>query len=158
MENAQPVCNLTVEVVFSVRINRSLVERERKKKCCALKRCQMFSSSEITVATRSSIKRPNNSSQGQASEAKKQCTVSTPVIQKEVSVYDFLKDNGRKVHMVKGDGNCLFRSMSYELFKTEEHHNIIKVCNNVVWLISCNREEFSSFNFQSIVPQYQITL
>ena len=115
----------------------------KKKKCCALKRCQMFSSSEITVTTRSSMKRPNISSQGQACGAKKQCTVSTPVTQKEVSVYDFLKDSGRKVHMVKGDGNCLFRSMSYELFKTEEHH--IKVRNNVVWLISCNREEFSKF-------------
>ena len=45
--------------------------------------------------------------------------------------------------MVKGDGNCLLRSMSYEPFKTEEHH--IKVHNNVVWLTSCNREEFSKF-------------
>ena len=51
VENAQPVCDLTMEDVFSVRINQSLVERERKK-YCALKRCQMFSSSEITVTTR----------------------------------------------------------------------------------------------------------
>ena len=45
--------------------------------------------------------------------------------------------------MVKADGNCLFLSMSYELFKTEKHH--FKVRNNLVWLISCNREEFSKF-------------
>ena len=31
MENAQPACDLTVEVVFSVRINPSLVEQERKR-------------------------------------------------------------------------------------------------------------------------------
>ena len=91
------------------------------------------------------MKRPSSSSQGQACETKRKCTLGTldPAAQKEISVYDFLRDSGRKVHMVKGDGNCLFRSMSYEIFKTEEHH--FKVRNNVVWLISLNREEFSKF-------------
>ena len=79
------------------------------------------------------------------SKKKKHCTASTTntVTQKVISVYDFLRENGRKVHKVKADGNCLFRSMSYELFKTEEHQ--FKVRNNLVWLISCNREEFSKF-------------
>ena len=78
----------------------------------------------------------SSSSQGQACETKRKCTLGTldPVAQKEVSVYVFLRNSGRKVYMVKGDGNCLFRSMSYEVFKTEEHH--FKLCNNVVWLIS----------------------
>ena len=111
----------------------------KKKQCCALKRCQAFSSSETTINLRSNVKRLSSSSQGESSGVKKQCTAA----QQEISVYEFLRCSERKVHMVKGDGNCLFRSISYELFKTEEHH--FNVRNNLVWLISCNREEFSKF-------------
>ena len=112
----------------------------KKKQCCALKRCQAFSSSETTINLRSTTKRPSasSSSQGESSGVKKQCTAAQ-------QVYEFLRCSERKVHMVKGDGNCtcLFRSISYELFRTEEHH--FNVRNNLVRLISCNREEFSKF-------------
>ena len=108
MENAQPACDLTVEVVFC-KDKPKFGGAGKKKKCCALKRCQMFSSSETTVTTRSSMKRPSSSSQGQACETEHMCTLGTldPVAQKEISVYNFLRDSGRKVHMVKGDGNSL---------------------------------------------------
>ena len=84
----------------------------------------MFSSSETTVTTRSSMKRPSSSSsQGQACETKRKCTLGTldPVAQKEVSVYDFLRNNGRKVHMVKGDGNI-------ELLYIREQHYDATIC------------------------------
>ena len=98
-----------------------------------------------------------SSSQGQAHGEKKQCTASTTnATQTAISVYNFLKDNGRKVHVVKGDGNCLFRSMSYELFKTQEHH--FKYATIWFGLLAVIGKNSPSFYFQSIVPQFLNTL
>ena len=61
----------------------------------------------------------------------------------ELSVHEYLKHSGRKMYIVRGDGSCLFRTISYELFNTEEHHFTVR--NNLVWIISCNRAKFSKF-------------
>lgn len=38
----------------------------------------------------------------------------------------FLKDNGRNLYSVKGDGNCLFRVFSHQLTGCESNHILIR--------------------------------
>lgn len=40
----------------------------------------------------------------------------------EGSIDAFLKQSGRRLKTIEGDGNCQFRCFSYQLFGSEEHH------------------------------------
>ena len=33
---------------------------------------------------------------------------------------------GRKLHSIKGDGNCFFRALSYIMYGTEDHHSSVR--------------------------------
>ena len=44
----------------------------------------------------------------------------------EVSIHSFLKNYDRKRKEVKGDGNCLFRALSDQIFGSEEHHLFVR--------------------------------
>ena len=35
---------------------------------------------------------------------------------------EFLNRNGRNIHSILCDGNCLFRALSHQLYGTDEHH------------------------------------
>ncbi len=39
---------------------------------------------------------------------------------------EFLVQEGRQIHPIMGDGNCLFRSLSYLLFGNEDNHQQIR--------------------------------
>ena len=70
----------------------------KKKKCCVSRRCIELSKQSTTLT----------SSQGLP------------------SLQSFLSQSGRRIQEIKGDGNCFFRSLSYTLFGTEEHHIIVR--------------------------------
>lgn len=38
----------------------------------------------------------------------------------------FLVTGGRHVHSVAGDGNCMFHSLSHQLFGTPERHFVVR--------------------------------
>ena len=38
----------------------------------------------------------------------------------------FLKAGGRQVHVVAGDGNCMFRSLSHQLYGSSERHFVVR--------------------------------
>jgi OTU domain-containing protein 5 len=37
-----------------------------------------------------------------------------------------LKEKGFKIVEIRGDGNCLFRAVSHQVFLTEEHHGLLR--------------------------------
>jgi len=37
-----------------------------------------------------------------------------------------LKEKGFKIVEIRGDGNCLFRAVSHQMFLTEEHHGLLR--------------------------------
>ena len=41
---------------------------------------------------------------------------------------DFLYNQSRRTHHVKGDGNCLFRAISHQLYATEDFHAELRQC------------------------------
>ena len=43
-----------------------------------------------------------------------------------VTLPDFLHQSGRKLHPVKGDGNCMFRCFSHHLLGNEEEHDAVR--------------------------------
>ena len=53
-------------------------------------------------------------------------TVNDAIIQNEVMQSSFLVDQGLSEHVVRGDGNCLFRAVSFILFDTESLHMEIR--------------------------------
>ena len=53
----------------------------------------------------------------------------------------FLQSGRRKVHRVLGDGNCMFRSISHQLFATPNKH--FEVCSLLVRFESKNSHIFS---------------
>ena len=46
--------------------------------------------------------------------------------QKELDFRKKLKERGFSVVEIAGDGNCLFRAISHQIFSTEEHHSIFR--------------------------------
>ena len=122
----------------------------RKKQCCKLRKCAYIvgtpdlvtSSLSVPEVTSSTLDLRMSDSTG---------TSASGLIQKSTgrttSSSDFLSQYSRTIHRVVGDGNCLFRSLSFQLFKTELHH--FKLRNNLVWIISLNREQFSKFLFST---------
>jgi len=49
----------------------------------------------------------------------------------------------REVVPIVRDGNCFYRSISFELLGTQNDHTAVR--NSVVELISCNKEVFTAY-------------
>ena len=59
------------------------------------------------------------------------------------SVHSFLANTGRKIYSVKGDGNCLFRSLSHQLLNTEDEHLFMRT--TLVRFINLNQSLFTNY-------------
>ena len=55
----------------------------------------------------------------------------------------YLEQQGRQVRRSRGDGNCLFRSFSFQLLGTEEEH--IAVCTLAIRFQNLNKSTFMPF-------------
>ena len=55
----------------------------------------------------------------------------------------FLKNSGRKVKIILGDNNCFFRTLSHQLFNTEEKHYTMR--STVVRFENVNKAIFSNY-------------
>ena len=55
----------------------------------------------------------------------------------------FLKQQGRKLGTVMGDGNCLFRALSFAIHQHQDMHN--KIRTDVTRLIQHNKQQFKPF-------------
>jgi hypothetical protein len=64
---------------------------------------------------------------------------------KTKEIYDLLKLN---VVKQSGDGNCLFRSLSYGLFKDPEYHELVR--SNIMKYIDENKDFFRQFTHSDI--------
>ena len=56
---------------------------------------------------------------------------------------DFLHSQLRKCHHVLGDGNCLFRAVSHQLYGTEEKHLEIRM--SLIDFINQNKSKYEQF-------------
>ena len=103
----------------------------KRKQCCELRKCIQISNKCQVNATPKleEIIQPSLQSN------------SSPVTISTISTY--LMHSGRKMHPIVGDGNCLFRAISYALLRTEDHHRIVRT--NVVQLMNLNKSMFSAF-------------
>ena len=59
------------------------------------------------------------------------------------SVVEFLEAQGRKIHRVMGDGNCLFRALAFALLKDKEQHFVVR--SSIVRLLNLNAEVFTNY-------------
>lgn len=95
----------------------------KRKQCCELKKCGLISS------------KGNNA----------------PVIPPEPklehihnnTIESFLQSSGRKICPILGDGNCLFRTISYAFLNTEDYHYSFR--SHIVRLINLNSKVFSHY-------------
>ena len=62
---------------------------------------------------------------------------------KTTDIQTFLLNSGRKIHPIIGDGNCLFRAISYAILNTEDHHFMVR--SHIVRLINLNSSTFSQY-------------
>ena len=60
----------------------------------------------------------------------------------------FLESHNRKLQPILGDGNCLFRALSYLLFGSEEHHQQVR--QTLVEFTVINRTVLSNYCLTSI--------
>ena len=67
-----------------------------------------------------------------------------------VTVVEFLQYQGRSVHRVLGDGNCMFRSLSHQIYGTEDEHLNIRLILQQV--LEENLETYEKFWIQTDVP------
>lgn len=61
----------------------------------------------------------------------------------QVVISEFLEATGRKLHPVKGDGNCLFRVLSYALLGDEDHNFLMR--SSIVRLVNLNEKVFANY-------------
>ena len=92
----------------------------KKKKCCTYKKCKMLNRAPVLGK----------------SHAPAQPTCS-------ISVGLFLLHNSRKIHRIKPDGSCLFRTISYALLNTEDHDYYIR--SHIVRVINFNPAVFAEY-------------
>ena len=59
------------------------------------------------------------------------------------SLQSFLATTGRKIYPIKGDGNCLFRSLSHQLLNTENEHLFMRT--TLVRFINLNHCVFTNY-------------
>ena len=78
-----------------------------------------------------------STSTGIQSEVHNEASASIATIDK------FLLNHDRKIHNIKGDGNCLFRSFSHAFLNHEDHH--FTLTNHIVRTINLNPTIFSNY-------------
>ena len=59
------------------------------------------------------------------------------------SLSSFLASSGRKVFTIRGDGNCLFRSLSHQLLNTQDEHHFIR--STLVRFENLNQSVFTKY-------------
>ena len=65
-----------------------------------------------------------------------------------MTVIEFLQYQGRTVHRVLGDGNCMFRSLSHQIYGTEDEHQNIRL---ILQVLEKNLEMYEKFWIQADV-------
>ena len=78
-----------------------------------------------------------STSTGIQSEVHNEASASIATIDK------FLLNHDRKIHNIKGDGNCLFQSFSHAFLNHEDHH--FTLMNHIVRTINLNPTVFSNY-------------
>lgn len=56
---------------------------------------------------------------------------------------EIIGHEGKKIHRIEGDGNCVFRAISHQLYGTEDHHFLLRQVTMDYLIL--NREEFENF-------------
>ena len=107
----------------------------KKKECCEHKKCQSPTTPE-RIFTSTDIQ----------SEVHNEASASIATIDK------FLLNHNRKIHNIKGDGNCLFRSFSHAFLNHEDHHFTLR--NHIVRTINLNPTIFSNY----LMPINKLTI
>lgn len=97
----------------------------KRKQCCILKKCRFMSQPKCSPVP--SDPKPS-----------KLCRASDQPIP---SIESFLANCGRKLHHTIGDGNCMFRTISYALLETEDCHYDIR--SHIVRTVNLNQNLFS---------------
>ena len=71
------------------------------------------------------------------------CSPTSSITSPVITLPDYLHQSGCKLHPVKGDGNCMFRSLSNHLLGNEEELDAIRTLNTIwksqsslLWTIS----------------------
>jgi len=59
------------------------------------------------------------------------------------SLHSFLANAGRKIHSIKGDGNCLFRSLSHQFLNTQDEHLFMRT--TLVRFVNLNQSLFTNY-------------
>lgn len=80
-------------------------------------------------------------STSKAAEGEQSCSPMT--------VTEFLRCQGRTIHCVLGDGNCMFRSISHQIYGTEDKHQKIRLTLQQV--LEENFEMYEKFWIQTDV-------
>ena len=68
----------------------------------------------------------------------------------QTTIESFLLTNMRKIKRVLGDGNCFFRSISHQLFASEEKHHAVR--STLVRFENLNKSVFSSYLMSNNEP------
>ena len=69
---------------------------------------------------------------------------------------DFLSQNGRKIKHMTGDGNCMFRSLSYHIFGHQEEH--LATRKLIIEFESLNRQQFAKYLLEVNEPDIELHL
>ena len=75
--------------------------------------------------------------------AKRSKTSEESIVPTMTSIDKFLQNSGRKIHHIKGDGNCMFRTFSYTFLNREEHHFHLRSHNSENYYL--NQKVFSEY-------------
>ena len=91
-----------------------------------------------------------------------QIATTSEVKNQEETLSDFVHQCGRKIYTTVGDGCCLFRSLSHQLFSSEDQHSFIlellqrfENLNEAVFspfLMELNAKEFKDHIHQLSIP------
>ena len=114
----------------------------KRKQCCELKKCRLLLStpipSPLVLQSLTSVEESSVSS-----PPVKRSKTSEESIVPTVTIEKFLQNSGRKIHHIKGDGNCMFRTFSYAFLNREEHHFHLR--SHIVRTINLNQKVFSEY-------------
>ena len=114
----------------------------KRKQCCELKKCRLLLStpipSPLVLQSQTSVEESSVSS-----PPVKRSKTSEESIVPTVTIEKFLQNSGQKIHHIKGDGNCMFRTFSYAFLNREEHHFHLR--SHIVRTINLNQKVFSEY-------------
>ena len=123
------------------------------KQCCRFKKCALITSSTKSTQHHSD---KDTEEQKQSKKLKVECVTfmsdykdkAQPQQISSTSIDVFLQSNGRSLYLISGDGNCLFRAISFGLFGADDKHYEIRTA--IVRLINLNGNIFSNFLIPSV--------